>query len=157
MVGYILVYQQVENYFLSPHLTRRTMSLHPAAAFAAALIGGALGGVVMAFLALPAAGVIQASMSEYGKRYEVVDTALTEDVAPHEPKPKAGRRRFRRGAGTPPRPDSARSLADQAARSDRQGNRASAAFASFMNALLAGASWPITMLEMPNAMVDFST
>ncbi len=102
VVGYILVYQQVENYFLSPHLTRRTMSLHPAAAFAAALIGGALGGVVMAFLALPAAGVIQASMSEYGKRYEVVDTALTEDVAPHEPKPKSGRRRIRGRAGTPP-------------------------------------------------------
>jgi predicted PurR-regulated permease PerM len=95
------VYQQVENYFLSPRLTKRTMALHPAAAFAAALIGGALGGVLMAFLALPAAGVIQASLSEYGKRYEVVETALTEDVVLGERPPRDRRRPFRRGRPPP--------------------------------------------------------
>ena len=36
-VGYVVVYQQLENYFLSPRLTAKTMSLHPAVAFAAAL------------------------------------------------------------------------------------------------------------------------
>ena len=49
-VGYVLVYQQIENYILSPRITAKTMSLHPAVAFAAALIGGALGGLFMAFL-----------------------------------------------------------------------------------------------------------
>ena len=48
------------------------MSLHPAVAFAAALIGGALGGLFMAFLALPVAGVIQASVREWSKSYDVV-------------------------------------------------------------------------------------
>ena len=43
-LGYVLVYQQIENYVLSPRLTAKTMSLHPAVAFAAVLIGGALGG-----------------------------------------------------------------------------------------------------------------
>ena len=69
----MIVYQQIENYFLSPRLTARTMDLHPAVAFAAALIGGALGGILFAFLALPVAGVMQAAMREYSKRYEVVD------------------------------------------------------------------------------------
>ena len=55
---WIVVYQQIENYFLSPRLTARTMSLPAPVAFAAALIGGALGGILFAFLALPAAGVI---------------------------------------------------------------------------------------------------
>jgi predicted PurR-regulated permease PerM len=70
--GYIVVYQQIENYILSPRLTARTMSLHPAIAFAAALIGGAIGGLLAAFLALPVAGVLQAAIIEYSKPYEVV-------------------------------------------------------------------------------------
>ena len=70
--GYVLVYQQLENYILSPRLTAKTMSLHPAVAFGAALIGGALGGLVAAFLALPVAGVIQAALIEYSHSYDVV-------------------------------------------------------------------------------------
>lgn len=83
-LAYILIYQQIENYILSPRLTARTMSLHPALAFAAALIGGALGGILAAFLALPVAGVIQAAAGAYGKRYDVVESDLTSD----EPPPK---------------------------------------------------------------------
>ena len=56
---WIVLYQQVENYFLSPRLTAKTMALPAPLAFAAALIGGALGGILFAFLALPTAGVIR--------------------------------------------------------------------------------------------------
>jgi predicted PurR-regulated permease PerM len=85
-LGYVLVYQQIENYILSPRITAKTMSLHPAVAFAAALIGGALGGLFMAFLALPVAGVIQASVREWGQSYDVVRADLTpEDPAPKRP------------------------------------------------------------------------
>jgi predicted PurR-regulated permease PerM len=88
-VGYVLVYQQIENYILSPRITAKTMSLHPAVAFAAALIGGALGGLFMAFLALPVAGVIQASVKEWSKSYDVVGDVLT------APKPVPVRERLR--------------------------------------------------------------
>ncbi|TMK34348.1 MAG: AI-2E family transporter [Actinobacteria bacterium] len=101
-LGYILVYQQVENYILSPRITARTMSLHPAVAFAAALIGGALGGIFTAFLALPVAGVIQASVKEWGKSYDVMDDVLT------EPTPEVVRvtlmERARRRFGSGPSP-----------------------------------------------------
>jgi predicted PurR-regulated permease PerM len=80
--AYVLIYQQIENYFLSPRLTAKTMALHPALAFAAALIGGALGGVLTAFLALPVAGVIQAVVVEFGRRYEVVESDLTSETPP---------------------------------------------------------------------------
>jgi hypothetical protein len=63
------------------------MSLHPAVAFGAALIGGALGGLLAAFLALPVAGVIQAAVGAWGKRYDVVHDQLTEEPAPHESEP----------------------------------------------------------------------
>ena len=64
---------------LSPRLTAKTMSLHPAVAFAAALIGGALGGLLFAFLALPAAGVLQAALKARARRYQVVEAELTSE------------------------------------------------------------------------------
>jgi len=80
---WIVVYQQIENYFLSPRLTARTMSLPAPVAFAAALIGGALGGLLFAFLALPAAGVILAAFRTYGRYYEVVeDDTVAPALAP---------------------------------------------------------------------------
>ena len=60
VLGFIVLYQQVENYLLAPRITARTMELHPAVAFGAALGGGALLGAVGAVLALPAAAMVQA-------------------------------------------------------------------------------------------------
>ena len=89
-LGYVIVYQQVENYLLSPRLTAKTMSVHPAVAFAAALIGGALGGLLTAFLALPVAGVIQAAVTEWSRTYEVVDVEdVTLEIAPEDEPPPA--------------------------------------------------------------------
>jgi predicted PurR-regulated permease PerM len=73
VVVWILLYQQIENYLLSPRLTARTMDLSAPIALAAALMGGALGGILFAFLALPVAGVIQAAFRAYGRYSEVVE------------------------------------------------------------------------------------
>jgi predicted PurR-regulated permease PerM len=72
----ILLYQQVENYLFAPRITARTMELHPALAFGAAIGGGAVLGAVGAILALPAAAMIQALLSNVGQRYEVIDNHL---------------------------------------------------------------------------------
>jgi predicted PurR-regulated permease PerM len=88
---YVVVYQQIENYLLSPRITARTMSLHPAIAFFAALTGGVVSGVVGAFMALPAAAIIQATVSTYVTRHEVLETELTrEDEAKPEAAASAG-------------------------------------------------------------------
>jgi predicted PurR-regulated permease PerM len=108
-LGYILVYQQIENYILSPRITAKTMSLHPAVAFAAALIGGALGGLLTAFLALPVAGVIQASVKEWSKSYEVMEDVLTEQAKAVERQRVTDRlRRLFRSGTSPPRDRSGR-------------------------------------------------
>ena len=88
---WIVVYQQIENYLLSPRLTARTMSLPAPVAFAAALIGGALGGILFAFLALPAAGVILAAVRTYGRYYEVVEDDATVEPALAPEKTTKGR------------------------------------------------------------------
>jgi predicted PurR-regulated permease PerM len=99
-------YQQLENYFLSPKITARTMRLHPAVAFGAAIVGGSVLGAVGAFLALPAAAIVQAVLSTYLERYKVVESDLTSDEPPppdskKEQRPKALERLVNRvrGAG----------------------------------------------------------
>jgi predicted PurR-regulated permease PerM len=77
IVGFIIVYQQIENYLFAPRITARTMELHPAVAFGAALGGAALLGPAGAVLALPAAAMVQALASEWGSRHDVVESQLT--------------------------------------------------------------------------------
>ena len=76
VIVYAVVYQQLENYLIAPRLTARTMSLHPAVAFGAALAGGAINGVVGAFFALPVVATAQAFVSSYVHYYDVVDSDL---------------------------------------------------------------------------------
>jgi predicted PurR-regulated permease PerM len=79
VVGYVVLYQQIENYLLAPKLTARTMSLHPAVSFGSAIAGGTLMGVPGALMALPVAATLQAFISTYIDRYKVVDSPLTEE------------------------------------------------------------------------------
>jgi len=79
VLGYVLVYQGIENYLLAPRITARTMELHPAVAFGAAFAGGSLMGVAGALMALPVAATVQALIGAYLHRHEVVDSPLTVD------------------------------------------------------------------------------
>jgi predicted PurR-regulated permease PerM len=74
----IVLYQQIENYLFAPRITARTMELHPALAFGAALGGAAVLGAIGAVLALPAAAMAQALLGELGGRHAVVKNDLTE-------------------------------------------------------------------------------
>jgi len=75
---FVVVYQQLENYLFLPRITSRTMNLHPAVAFGSAIGGAAVLGAVGAILAIPAAAMIQALISQTGERHEVVKSDLTE-------------------------------------------------------------------------------
>ena len=79
-----MIYQQIENYWLSPRLSSKTMELNGALAFGAALAGGAIAGPMGAFMALPIAALITAFISNYRTPHEVVYHSEFED-----PKPKA--------------------------------------------------------------------
>jgi predicted PurR-regulated permease PerM len=72
VIVYIVAYQQLENYVLSPRVTARTMSLHPAVSFGSAIVGATLLGAPGAIMALPVAATFQAFISTYIQRYEVL-------------------------------------------------------------------------------------
>jgi predicted PurR-regulated permease PerM len=69
---YVLAYQQVENYWLSPKISAKTMSINGAVAFGSALAGGALAGPMGAFMALPVAALIISLSANFGKSYDIV-------------------------------------------------------------------------------------
>jgi predicted PurR-regulated permease PerM len=87
VLGYVLVYQQIENYWLSPKISADTMALNGGVAFGAALAGGALAGPMGAFMALPVAALITSFISNYAAHHEVVyESPFADD--PSEPSPE---------------------------------------------------------------------
>ncbi len=72
VLGYVLVYQQIENYWLSPRLSAKTMTLNGGLAFGAALGGGALFGPMGAFMSLPIVALVVAFITNYRRDHEVV-------------------------------------------------------------------------------------
>jgi predicted PurR-regulated permease PerM len=96
---FFTVYQQIENYLLSPRITSRTMQLHPALAFGCAIAGAGISGVVGAFLALPVAAIIQAIGSTYIHRHDVEESELTKVSTPEEAKEIRETRRLARDRG----------------------------------------------------------
>ena len=83
VVVFIIVYQQIENYVISPRITARTMSLHPAVAFGSAIIGGTLLGAPGTLMALPVTATVQAFVSTYLERHDLIESELfAEPVIP---------------------------------------------------------------------------
>ena len=72
VLGYVLLYQQLENYWLSPRISAQTMTLNGGVAFGAALAGGAIAGPMGAFTALPIAALSSSFISNYIASNEVV-------------------------------------------------------------------------------------
>lgn len=78
VIVFFVIYQQIENFLISPAITERTMSLHPAVSIAAIIIGGSILGPIGIILALPFAAIIQALVSTSIRRHEVVGSAQPE-------------------------------------------------------------------------------
>jgi predicted PurR-regulated permease PerM len=63
-IVFFIVYQQFENYILQPRVMRRTVDVAPLLTILAALIGGALLGILGALIAVPFAAAIQLLVTE---------------------------------------------------------------------------------------------
>ena len=71
VVAYVVIYQQIENYWLSPRISARTMELNGGLAFAAVLAGAELFGPMGAVMALPTTALLVAFTRNYRREYEV--------------------------------------------------------------------------------------
>ena len=93
---FVVAYQQLENFVLSPKVSAHSLEMNPAVSFLVVLGSGAVFGPIGAFLGLPVAATVQAVGSTYLQRHEIIDSELLHD-------PGRTRRespRARRGRGT---------------------------------------------------------
>jgi predicted PurR-regulated permease PerM len=97
---FFVLYQQLENYILSPRITARTMEMHPAIAFGCAIAGASIAGIVGAFLALPIAAIVQAIGSTVVERHAVVESDLTREAGDAQ---EAFEQERARDGGRPPK------------------------------------------------------
>jgi predicted PurR-regulated permease PerM len=64
VIGFFILYQQLENHILQPVIYGRTVQLSPLTVLIAILIGAELVGILGALAAIPVAGIIQAIIRE---------------------------------------------------------------------------------------------
>lgn len=81
VVVFIVLYQQVENFWFAPKVSARALQMNPAVSFVVVLAFGAVFGALGAFLALPIAATVQAVASTYLRRHELVDSHMLRDPA----------------------------------------------------------------------------
>lgn len=63
--GFVIGYQQVENYLIQPQIQKRASKIEPFTVLVAVLFGTALFGIIGAVLAIPTAAAIQITISEW--------------------------------------------------------------------------------------------
>ena len=78
---FVIIYQQIENYLLRPTHHGQDDAAAPRGGVRGGARWGSISGLPRAFMALPAAAVIQSTISTYLKRHEVVETQLTREDA----------------------------------------------------------------------------
>jgi len=81
-LGWALLYQQVENLTIEPRISARAVDVHPAVAFAAVMLGGALFGAAGALLAIPVSAMFLSLMDIYQARYDLVPELEAQMPAP---------------------------------------------------------------------------
>jgi predicted PurR-regulated permease PerM len=64
MIIYFLVYQQVENFLITPNVMQKAVDLSPSSVLIATLIGGDLAGIVGVLLALPITAVLKVFVTD---------------------------------------------------------------------------------------------
>ncbi len=72
VLGFALVYQQIENVTIEPRISAEAVNVHPAVSFGAVIFGASLFGVGGAFVAVPVAALLLAMFDIYSHKYEVL-------------------------------------------------------------------------------------
>ena len=72
VVGWAVVYQQVENLTIEPRISARAVDVHPAVSFASVILGTSLFGIAGALLAIPTVAMLLSLLELYRTRYEVL-------------------------------------------------------------------------------------
>ncbi len=65
ILGYYILYQQLENYIIQPHIQANTTNMSPLLVFSSVIIGVSFGGLFGGFVAIPVAGCLRVAILDY--------------------------------------------------------------------------------------------
>lgn len=89
---FAVVYQQIETYGFTPHVSQRTMNVNPAIALASVFLGAAIWGPIGAIIGVPIAAVVVALVENYGPEHPLApEIQATADNVLTAPAPTAER------------------------------------------------------------------
>jgi len=71
IIIFATVYQQIENYVLTPRISTKTMDINSGVALASVFVGAALFGPIGAIIGIPLAAIVIAVIEAYGQRYDL--------------------------------------------------------------------------------------
>ena len=72
VLGWGILYQQVENLTIEPRISARAVNVHPAVSFGSVILGTAMFGVAGALLAIPVVAMLLTLLDLYRTRYDVL-------------------------------------------------------------------------------------
>lgn len=72
VLGWGVLYQQVENLTIEPRISARAVNVHPAVSFASVILGASMFGIAGALLAIPVAAMLLSILELYRTRYELL-------------------------------------------------------------------------------------
>ena len=89
IVAFAAVYQQIETYYFTPRVSKKTMDVNPAIALGAVFVGAAIWGPLGALIGIPLAAAGVTILDTYSHRYDLVPEVLNLGTTTVEVEPEA--------------------------------------------------------------------
>ncbi len=75
ILGYYILYQQIENYIVQPRIQANSTNMSPLLVFSAVIIGVSFGGLLGGLVAIPVAGCIRILLLDYLRAKNIIEPA----------------------------------------------------------------------------------
>lgn len=85
ILGYYILYQQMENYLLQPRIQANSTNMSPLLVFMSVIIGVSFGGLFGGLVAIPVAGCLRIAVLEYLHAKQIISTPEFNDVTNAKP------------------------------------------------------------------------
>ncbi|HEX7632817.1 MAG TPA: AI-2E family transporter [Candidatus Saccharimonadales bacterium] len=80
ILGYYILYQQIENYLIQPRIQANSTNMSPLLVFSSVVIGVSFGGLIGGLVAIPVAGCIRIALLEYLRSKKIISTPQFQEV-----------------------------------------------------------------------------
>lgn len=86
VLGYYILYQQIENYTLQPKIQANSTNMSPLLVFIAVLLGASFGGLLGALVAIPVMGCLRIVVLDYLQRRDILSPEQVRAKMPVKPR-----------------------------------------------------------------------